>query len=91
MREDGRRRDALAAAVQASRRGAKIAFDRFQGGLISQLEVIDAERTRLEAEDALIEAEGRVQKNAVSLAKALGGGFGAAERHMRPIDPGEKK
>jgi NodT family efflux transporter outer membrane factor (OMF) lipoprotein len=91
VREDGRRREALAAAVQASRRGAKIAFDKFQGGLVSQLEVIDAERTRLEAEDALIEAEGRVQKNAVSLAKALGGGFGAAERHMRPMDPEAKE
>lgn len=89
VREDGRRRDALVDAAQASRRASKIALDKYQGGLISQLEVIDAERSRLDAEDALREADGRVLKNAVSLAKALGGGFGAAERHMRPLNPEE--
>jgi multidrug efflux system outer membrane protein len=53
----------------------RLARIRYQNGLISQLEIIDAERNRLQAElnraDAL-----RVQRAAVAdLVKALGGGW----------------
>jgi len=91
VRDDGRRREALAAAVQASGRASRIAIDKYRTGLISQLEVIDAERSRLDSEDALADAEGRVLRDAVGLAKALGGGFGAAERLMPPLTlPGKE-
>lgn len=86
-REDARRRQALRAAAEASRRSVKIAEDKYSVGLLSQLEVIDAERTRLQAQDNLEDAEGRVIRDAVVLSKSLGGGFRAAERQMPPLDP----
>jgi multidrug efflux system outer membrane protein len=90
IRDDKRRREALTSSAQAARRASKIALDKYGVGLVSQLEVIEAERTRLQAEDALLEGEGRVFRNAVALAKALGGGFGAADRIMPRLQPPEK-
>jgi multidrug efflux system outer membrane protein len=87
VREDARRRQALSSAAQASRRAAEMARDRYRGGLVSQLELIDAQRTQYQAEDALAEAEGRMLRNAIQLAKALGGGFALADRMMPSVPP----
>ncbi|HLY10305.1 MAG TPA: efflux transporter outer membrane subunit [Planctomycetota bacterium] len=91
VREDKRRRSALQGAADAARRASRIAFDKYGVGLVSQLDVIDAERIRLQAEDALLEGEARVLHDAVGLAKALGGGFRAAERAMPPLPAPEKE
>jgi len=67
--------DAETARVAALSEALKLAVIRYRSGLLSQLEVIDAERNLLQAElnrsDAL-----RVQRAAVAdLVKALGGGW----------------
>jgi NodT family efflux transporter outer membrane factor (OMF) lipoprotein len=90
LREDARRRQALLRAAIAGRRSRALAQETFQGGLATQLEVIDAQRTEFQAEDALAEADGQALRNAVRLAKALGGGVQAAEHLMPSPEPPDK-
>ncbi len=85
-REDARRRDALMDAAAASVRATAIAEAKYRGGLVSQLEALDARRTQFQAEDALADARGRALKDAVQLAKAVGGGFGVVEALLPPVE-----
>ena len=63
----------LAEQVAAARRAADLARDRFKEGDIDFLRVLDAERTRLQAEDALTAAETSANTDVVAIYKALGG------------------
>ncbi|SFW70137.1 efflux transporter outer membrane subunit [Luteibacter sp. UNCMF366Tsu5.1] len=65
--------------VQAteSRRAAALAKLRYDAGRTDYLELLDAERTQLAAEDQLAEAEAGINLRAVQLYKALGGGWQA--------------
>jgi multidrug efflux system outer membrane protein len=65
--------------VQAteSRRAAQLAKLRYDAGRTDYLELLDAERTQLSAEDQLAEAEAAINTRAVQLYKALGGGWQA--------------
>jgi multidrug efflux system outer membrane protein len=63
----------LAQQVAASRRAAELAHIRYKEGGIDFLRVLDAERTRLGAEDALAEAQTDANVDVVSIYKALGG------------------
>ena len=65
--------------VQAteSRRAAELAKLRYDAGRTDYLELLDAERTQLAAEDQLAEAEAGINLRAVQLYKALGGGWEA--------------
>ena len=67
----------LSGQVEASRRAAELAHIRYKEGSIDFLRVLDAERTRLEAEDALTQAETAANVDVVTIYKALGGAFGA--------------
>jgi multidrug efflux system outer membrane protein len=67
----------LSGQVAASRRAADLAHIRYQEGRIDFLRVLDAERTRLEAEDALTSALTDANIDVVSVYKALGGEVGA--------------
>ncbi|MEP7184700.1 MAG: TolC family protein [Rhodanobacter sp.] len=60
-----------------SRRAADLARIRYQEGATGFLELLDAERTQLAAEDDLAQAEAAVNTRAVALYKALGGGWEA--------------
>src|SRR5882724_63148 len=51
--KERRRRDALMQAVEANRRSVVLARDRYVNGVGTYLAVLDAERTRYEAEDTL--------------------------------------
>ena len=62
--------------VDASRRAADLARVRYQEGDIDFLRVLEADRTRLEAEDALTVAETAADTDVVAVYKALGGGWG---------------
>lgn len=62
-----------AAQVNASRRAAQLAHARYQEGSIEYLRVLDAERTRLGAEDALTQAKTAANTDVVAVYKALGG------------------
>ena len=60
-----------------SKRAAELARVRYQEGDTGFLELLDAERTQLAAEDDLAQAEAGINTRAVALYKALGGGWQA--------------
>ena len=59
--------------AQESKRAADIARLRYREGVIEFLQLLDAERTQLQAEDAVAESERDVYVAAIALYKALGG------------------
>ena len=65
----------LERAARDSARAAELARIRFDAGAIGLLEVLDAERTRLQAEDAFAAARTRSATGAVALYRALAGGW----------------
>jgi multidrug efflux system outer membrane protein len=67
----------LMAQAQQSRRAAELARIRYQEGATGYLELLDAERVQLAAEDALAQSESAIDTRAVALYKALGGGWQA--------------
>jgi multidrug efflux system outer membrane protein len=75
LSHEGERRDSLFAAADASARAAGLARDRFDAGADSFLDVLDAQRTQLDAEDLLAQSETQLALQHVALYKALGGGW----------------
>jgi len=63
----------LAEQVAAARRASDLARARFKEGDIDFLRVLDADRTRLEAEDSLAQAQTSANTDVVAIYKALGG------------------
>jgi multidrug efflux system outer membrane protein len=72
-REEQERLVRLADQARESTRAATIARVRYQAGVVDFLELLDAERTQLEAEDAVAEAEASVFTGVIAVYKALGG------------------
>lgn len=62
-------------AVTHARRAADLATDRYRSGLVSYIEVVDAEREALQAERENDELTGQRLIASVQLIKALGGGW----------------
>ncbi len=60
-----------------STRAADLAKIRYDAGATDYLELLDAQRTQLSAEDQLAEAEAGINLQAIALYKALGGGWQA--------------
>lgn len=69
------RRDALQLAAAASDKAADLAQQRFEGGLIDFLEVLDAERTALSAELLLSQSRTDAATSLIAVYKALGAGW----------------
>ncbi len=69
------RREQLIEAAQASERAADLARVRFEGGLSDFLQVLDAERTRLAAQDLVARSLAETSTSLVAVYKALGGGW----------------
>jgi NodT family efflux transporter outer membrane factor (OMF) lipoprotein len=65
----------LQRAAHDSAKAARLARTRFEAGATDLLDVLDAERTRLQAEDAFADARTRSATSAVVLFKALAGGW----------------
>ena len=65
----------LERAAADSARAAQLARVRFDAGAIDLLEVLDAERTQLQAQDAFADSRTRSATGAVSLYMALAGGW----------------
>jgi len=63
----------LAEQARESARAATIARVRYQAGVVDFLALLDAERTQLQAEDAVARAEASVFTSVIALYKALGG------------------
>ena len=59
----------------ASRHAATLSLDRYTQGLTSFLDVVDAERARLEVERRAIQIRGQRMAATILLIKALGGGW----------------
>ena len=72
------RREQLTQAAQSSRNAAELARIRFDGGIADFLQVLDAERTQLEAEDRLAQSRTETATGTIAVYKALGVGFAAA-------------
>jgi multidrug efflux system outer membrane protein len=70
-----RQQEAQAGVLDASRHAAKLSLDRYTQGLINFLDVVDAERGRLQAERRVAQIRGRRMAAAILLIKALGGGW----------------
>jgi len=66
----------LAEQVEAARKAAALARVRYREGGIDFLRVLDADRSRLEAEDALTRAQTAANTDVVAIYKSLGGGWG---------------
>lgn len=81
-----RRRDQLQQDVNASRRALDLARQRYTQGVSTFLDVLDAERTVLAAEQQLNDSTTTVSTNLVALYKALGGGW---ETTYPPEPPAE--
>jgi multidrug efflux system outer membrane protein len=63
----------LAEQATASRRAADLAEIRYRDGAADFLVLLDAQRTQLDAEDAVAQAESEVNVSVVAIYKALGG------------------
>jgi multidrug efflux system outer membrane protein len=62
-------------AVASARRTADLSKTRYTAGLVSYLEVVDAERTALQSERLATQIQGQRLTTSVYLIKALGGGW----------------
>lgn len=69
------RRERLRKAARSSAESAFLARERFDAGVDDFLDVLDAERTQLEAEDALAVSEITAALDLIVIYKALGGGW----------------
>jgi NodT family efflux transporter outer membrane factor (OMF) lipoprotein len=69
------RREILVHAVQSNRRAVNLSEQLYQRGLAPFLNVLDAQRALYTAEDQLVQSDTTVSTSAVSLFKALGGGW----------------
>ena len=71
------RLQALTAAVKAASDAVAISKDLYQNGLKDFNNVLDAQRSRLQLEEELVESRGEITVNLINLYKALGGGLAA--------------
>jgi multidrug efflux system outer membrane protein len=62
-------------AVTTARRAANLASDRYRSGIVSYIEVVDANRDALQSERANAQLTGQRLNASVRLIKALGGGW----------------
>ncbi len=65
-------------AATASATAARLAKIRYEGGMVDFLSVLDAERTELQAEDALAQDRTEAATSLIAVYKALGGGWETA-------------
>lgn len=69
-------------AVASARRAAELATERYRAGIVSYLEVVDANRATLQTERARAQLTGQRLITAIQLIKALGGGWESAALHV---------
>ena len=81
---DQARRASLQTAVTASRNARLLARQRYQSGVASFIDVLDAERTEEQSELALADATTAVSADLVQLYRALGGGWQSQAGQSKP-------
>ncbi|WP_233838391.1 efflux transporter outer membrane subunit [Paraburkholderia sp. ZP32-5] len=70
-----RRRDRLAAAVSMNERALAVARERYKGGALDYLDVLNVQRQLLDAQSNLQKSKAAAATNLITLCKALGGGW----------------
>ncbi|MET0292137.1 MAG: efflux transporter outer membrane subunit [Steroidobacteraceae bacterium] len=70
----------LGEAASSSRTAARLARLRYENGAVDFLQVLDAERSQLEAEDGLARGRAETATSLVAVYKALGGGWTAPQQ-----------
>jgi outer membrane protein, multidrug efflux system len=76
------RRRSLEDAVASSQDSLHLANQLYGNGLASFINVLDAERSLYQAQDALVQSDKAVTQNLISLYKALGGGWETLEQPL---------
>ena len=69
------RRQQLAAAVTSSAESLRLAKQLYTSGLANFINVLDAERSLYQAQDALVQSDRTVTTDVIALYKSLGGGW----------------
>ncbi len=77
------RRRSLEDAVTSSKDSLHLANQLYSNGLASFINVLDAERSLYQAEDALVQSDKAVTQNLISLYKALGGGWESLDQQSQ--------
>lgn len=77
-REEERRRR-LTTTARASAKAARLARQRYEAGIDNFLDVLDAERRQLEAQDQLAISDIKVATDLIAIYRALGGGWQVKE------------
>jgi len=80
---------ALDRAVASALRGAELASERFQSGIVGYLDVVEANRAALITQRARAVLTGQRLSMAVNLIKALGGGW--TEQQLAAVKPDPKR
>ncbi len=75
-KEQLERRDRMVDFLAEARATQEVAENRYERGLVDYLTVLDAQRTRFQAEGTLVLVELAILSNRVTLHRALGGGWG---------------
>ena len=73
------RRERVVTLLDESRATQEVAESRYQRGLSTYLDVLEAQQTRYQAEDSLIQVDLAILSNRVTLHRALGGGWAGVE------------
>jgi NodT family efflux transporter outer membrane factor (OMF) lipoprotein len=69
------RRQSLADAVKSSEESLRLANQLYSNGLANFINVLDAERSLYQAQDALVQSDKTVTTDVIALYKSLGGGW----------------
>ncbi len=75
------RRQSLENAVASSRQSLELAKKLYSNGLTDFVNVLEAERSLYQAQDALVQSDRMVSTDVVALYKSLGGGWETAGKH----------
>jgi len=86
-RTDEDRRAALAQSVAASRASLVIAEDQYETGLVTFINVLQAETAELNARDQLIQVDALALTDLVAVYKALGGGWACRSSARSACEP----
>lgn len=82
--KEQQRRELLTVAVAANRRAFQIATNLYTNGETNFIDVLNAQRSLLATEDALVRSDTTIATNLIALYKALGGGWDESEATTQP-------